>query len=279
MKIFISWSGTLSLRIAEVLNSWIPMVLQAVETFYSPDAIDKGQKWFNSVTTELESTNFGIICLTHENLQSPWIMFEASALSKSLQNSKVSPILFNVTPDEIQGPLKQLQATKFEKSDMRKLLLSINNSIPTERKLDQKKLDIIFDKWWGDLSEQIQEILKEDKHIKTSPVIGKSVEELLNEILELQTRSKFSDNISQVSFDTSVQFLIEQFSYHFLAEKYLIHVLDTGDMQRYLIQPIVDLLEKTSFDKGIKNELAKKLADVIVHIEDLTTKGAIVEPD
>ena len=82
MKIFLSWSGPQSRAIAEALNDWLRRVIQAVKPFYSPD-IEKGAKWSNEIDAALEGTSFGIICLTPDNLNSPWIHFEAGALSKT----------------------------------------------------------------------------------------------------------------------------------------------------------------------------------------------------
>ncbi len=111
MKIFITWSGDTSCLIAEVLNKWLPGVLQAVKTYYSPNDILKGTRWNAEISKELESSQVGIICLTKDNLEAPWIMFEAGALSKSLENSKVCPILFGVDASEVKGPLVQFEFT------------------------------------------------------------------------------------------------------------------------------------------------------------------------
>jgi hypothetical protein len=44
--------------------------------------IDKGAKWSTEISRELEQANFAVSCLTPENLNEPWLLFEAGALSK-----------------------------------------------------------------------------------------------------------------------------------------------------------------------------------------------------
>ena len=115
MKVFISWSGERSRALAEVLRRWLPAVIQVVKPYYSPDDTVKGARWSTEIAKELESSRVGLICVTPENLDAPWLLFEAGALSK-LGKSRVCPILFGVDPIDIKGPLVQFQAAKFEKA-------------------------------------------------------------------------------------------------------------------------------------------------------------------
>jgi hypothetical protein len=76
-------------KLAEILNAWLPQVIQAVRPFFTPDDIQKGARWGSEISKELEQTRVGIICLTRANLQAPWLMFEAGALAKSMKESRV----------------------------------------------------------------------------------------------------------------------------------------------------------------------------------------------
>lgn len=181
-KIFISWSGELSKALGAAVKDWIPKVLQSVKPYFTPDDIEKGAKWAKEIGEELASSQLGIICLTQDNQHSPWILFEAGALSKNLEESKVCPILFNFDTTELKGPLSSFQATKFSKDDFKKLVESINNSC-NDSKLDQKSLDETFDMWWPKLDEKIKEILKQDK-TGTKPT-KRDQRDILEEILEL----------------------------------------------------------------------------------------------
>src|SRR5262245_20899010 len=111
MKVFISWSGNTSHAIALVLRDWLPSVLQSIEPFVSSEDTEKGARWATEIAQRLSDTLFGILCVTGENLSSPWLNFEAGALSKSLDKSKVSPFLVGLRPVDLVGPLSQFQAT------------------------------------------------------------------------------------------------------------------------------------------------------------------------
>lgn len=78
----------------------------------SAENIDKGDRWSIDISKQLEETHFGIICMTPNNLGAPWILFEAGALSKSIEKARVSPLLFGVGPSDFtSSPLLQFQLT------------------------------------------------------------------------------------------------------------------------------------------------------------------------
>lgn len=158
MKIFVSWSGELSRQIAEVLNKWIPCIIQSVEVFFSPEDIEKGDNWDKTISTELSECKYGIICLTADNTAAPWINFEAGAIAKSL-DSKVTALMINIKPSDIKGPLSRYQATKFEKEDFFQLITSINKVLETP--LDSSRLQNTFDTMWMSLEKEAMPIIEQ----------------------------------------------------------------------------------------------------------------------
>ncbi|WP_257308202.1 hypothetical protein [Geothrix fuzhouensis] len=182
VKVFLSWSGDQSKDLGEVVRKWLPGVLQFVKPYSTPNDIEKGARWDTDISKELESSNIGMIFLTKENLHRPWILFEAGALSKKLDKSKVCTALFGVEPTDIEGPLVGFQHTRFDKSDFKKLLSSINKEAG-ESKLEQVVLDEVFEMWWPRLEKEINDVLTAHKS-KIAPT-SRPEREILEEILEL----------------------------------------------------------------------------------------------
>lgn len=182
MKVFISWSGERSRKLAEVLKGWLPAVIQALKPYFTPDDIEKGARWNNEISKELEQSSVGIICLTRANLQAPWLMFEAGALAKSIEKSRVIPLLFDVKPLDLQGPLLQFQAASFKRDDIKKVMKTINAALG-EAVLDSQVLDSVFEKWWPELEAQVRHVMEagepeQERELRTD-------REILEEILEL----------------------------------------------------------------------------------------------
>jgi hypothetical protein len=109
MKVFISWSGDRSRKIAEVFRNWLSGVPQTVKPYFTPEDIAKGTRWENEVSIELAASQMGLLILTPESIGSSWLPFEAGALAKVVDKSRVYPILFGLKPTDIKGPLVHLQ--------------------------------------------------------------------------------------------------------------------------------------------------------------------------
>ncbi|MBE3038160.1 MAG: toll/interleukin-1 receptor domain-containing protein [Chloroflexi bacterium] len=181
-KVFISWSGDLSRKLGEALRNWLPATLQYVKPYFSPDDIEKGAKWNSEIAKELETSNVGVICLTQDNTEKPWILFESGALSKTLDKARVCTLLFNLDAADVKGPLTSFQATRFVREDFKRLVSTINNTAG-DGKLENSVLESVFDMWWPRLEEQVAEILK--THDKGTKRERRPERDILEEILDL----------------------------------------------------------------------------------------------
>ena len=198
MKIFISWSGDASKIIAKALDNFIPNVIQAIDTFLSSDDIKSGSRWSTEIGGHLEKTDYGILCLTPNNLSEPWILFEAGALSK-LGHAHVVPLLLDINPTDIKGPLSQFQAKKLtEKDDIKKFIKDINEIVKDkdERFQPDNKLDNSFDKYWPELEIEINKAIYALKNEGTDEAPTRTDKELLQEILSLNR--SFSSQINNI---------------------------------------------------------------------------------
>jgi hypothetical protein len=155
MKIFLSWSGEVSHEVAKQLHTWLPCVLQGVETFLSSD-ISKGDRWSDVLAEELKEAHYGIICVTPFNIHRPWMNFEAGGLSRVISRAHVVPFLFQVNPEELDGPLAQFQSTVYGKDDVLALVRSINREM--QPSLSAEILERTFEKWWDDLDRALMKV-------------------------------------------------------------------------------------------------------------------------
>lgn len=179
MKVFISWSGGRGKQIGEAFRTWLPDVIQSIEPFYSPD-IEKGQRWSLEIEQNLKESKVGIICVTPESMISPWLMFESGAISNA-KLSRVCPLLFQVEPSQLQGPLSQFQATPYSEDEIRKLILSINDL--SEAPLSEAQLIRTFDRCWPELEKSINVALS--KSVGVEKPRKRSQDELIEEILSI----------------------------------------------------------------------------------------------
>jgi len=189
MKVFLSWSGELSHKVALTLRDWIPSVIQSIEPYVSSEDIDKGARWSTDIASELADSSYGILCVTKENLHAPWLTFEAGALSKTMDKSYVSPFLFDIKRSEVNGPILQFQSTVFEKEDVKKLLLSLNKADSAEQ-LTSERLEKALDVWYPNLEEQLNKLLKSHPQLTAEadlePDQNNSIStDILEEILDL----------------------------------------------------------------------------------------------
>ena len=154
MKVFISWSGQRSKTLADTLKLWLPMVLQYVEPWVSESNINAGDRWALKIGNELESSNFGIICITPENVNADWILFEAGALSKSMQDAKVIPLLYDLEVSDLSGPLSQFKAKKVEESGIKEIVQAINKH--ADKPASDKIVDKLVPSLWPQLSDSLK---------------------------------------------------------------------------------------------------------------------------
>lgn len=157
MDIFISWSGPRSGALAEALKKWLPKIVNAFKPWLSSADIDKGTRWGSEVASKLSTSKAGIICLTPNNLNSQWILFEAGALSKTLENTFVCPLLIGLETSDVTGPLAQFQTTKATREQILPLLKTLNRALG-DAAMPETHIEEAFEVWWPKLEAEIKSL-------------------------------------------------------------------------------------------------------------------------
>lgn len=191
MKVFISWSGVRSKAIATALKEWLPLVLQYVKPWVSDKDITAGDRWAQAIAGELESSNFGILCVTPENVNSEWILFEAGALSKSMLDAKVIPLLFGLELRDLSGPLSQFQALKLDSSGVLSVVKSIN--AVSENKAADATIEQLIPVLWPQLQQKLDALPEMEKTGKVVRHQGEILEELVAQVRGLNSRMRDFD--------------------------------------------------------------------------------------
>lgn len=158
MKVFISWSGQRSKECALVLKQLTKNLIHTAEPWMSSD-IESGLRWSNIISDELEQSKMAIICLTRENVNENWILFEAGAIGKN-RDANVCAFLLDLEHTDINPPLGQFQATRFTREDIKKLLNDIRLTVQKsgQRILEQANFDHLFDLLWPEAEKSLREI-------------------------------------------------------------------------------------------------------------------------
>lgn len=155
MKVYIGWSGERSRLVGKIFNEMLPYFIHTCRPFFSPE-MGKGLQWLSEITDELRESAVGIFCLTKENLNAPWLLFEAGALSKGLPENHVCTFLLNLESSEITEPLSQFQDTKNTKEELFRLINTVNSY--AKDPVSEQVISKNFEKWWPEFEEKLASI-------------------------------------------------------------------------------------------------------------------------
>jgi hypothetical protein len=194
MNIFVSWSGERSRQLAEALCSWLQEVIQYTAPWTSGE-ISAGHRWSHEIAERLQRTNYGILCVTPENIHAPWIHFEAGALAKESHNSRVAPLMFGgVRSEELTGPLSQFQAKVASRSGLLELVQDIN-AWNSECPLKPGQIARQFDRCWAEPQAIIQAVAPDEPsanrlgRVPNANVSRTTVDKLVTDLIQTISRA------------------------------------------------------------------------------------------
>jgi TIR domain len=137
MRIFLSWSGEKSRKLASTLKKLLEQL--GFDPWMSSDALKAADHWSEAILEALETSDFCVACVTRENLQSGWMQFEAGAISKRFA------ILSGITASELTGPLALFKG--FQLDDTFRMVKDLNDA--RTRRMPTNELQRIFEKHWS----------------------------------------------------------------------------------------------------------------------------------
>jgi hypothetical protein len=155
--VFVSWSKEPSAVIARLLQPFLEDVLGTATIFMS-QSMDAGTRWSMEIPQRLQDCNAGLIIVTPGNCREPWLHFEAGALSKQIDESRVIPLLCaSATVGDVQGtPLSLFQSRTLDHDG----LLSVCVLFGTAFGISEETVRRRFEKSWSDLDTAVAKVAK-----------------------------------------------------------------------------------------------------------------------
>ncbi|WP_024590179.1 MULTISPECIES: TIR domain-containing protein [unclassified Pseudoalteromonas] len=249
MKIFVSWSGKRSKAVAELMSDWLKCVIQASQPWISTRDIDRGAIWFSEINDKLKDVSVGVVCLTQENKNKPWILFETGALAKGLTTNRVCTFLIDLNPEDLQDPLGQFNHTTPDRSSVWALARTINDCLDSNA-LDERILEQVFDTYWPQFKEKFDLAVANNQPEEIVP--PRSEQDILGEILN-HTRG-LSNRVRSLESELSYK---SKNSYDF-DKKIVVKIIDMIESGKYSPDQIANALVDYDIPKDYAHNLVNK---------------------
>ncbi|HEX8104092.1 MAG TPA: TIR domain-containing protein [Solirubrobacteraceae bacterium] len=165
-----------------------------VDPFVSSEDIYAGSRWQTEIARRLDESSFGIVCVTRANQSSTWLNFEAGALAKSVDTSRVVPLAVDLKPSDVQVPLGQFQAQPATRDGLIRIVRSINAVL--DEALPGRRIEKALEVWLPQIEEALAEIesrfASEDQSEGPTRTERELLEETLDTVRSLASRQSGS---------------------------------------------------------------------------------------
>ena len=143
-KIFLCWSKRRSGSIAAACAKMLPEIISGIQPIVSTE-FQKGKEWSRLLRKDLGEARTGIVFLTPENVDSPWIHFEAGALATAVgsRDGDVFTYVYGFDPSRLAGPLSAYHSTVATRDDTFRLVRDV--CVALEREPPDEKA---YSPWW-----------------------------------------------------------------------------------------------------------------------------------
>ncbi|MBN9658637.1 MAG: hypothetical protein J0H49_10700 [Acidobacteria bacterium] len=195
-NVFLSWSGERSGAAAKAMWGWLPCMVQAAVPWLSSRDIGLGTQYISQIQSALKQIRIGIFFVTSDNAVSPWMLYEAGAISKNVEDdSRVfTYLLDSKQPITVEGPLGHFQSTTSDKEGTWRLLEAVNAAI--EGGPEGETLRRAFEMGWETLKNELDSIPKTGGTVK-KPTTDQMLETLLEttRVIQGQLTAMHTKNI------------------------------------------------------------------------------------
>ena len=151
-RVFLSWSGDPSKAFAEAVADALETLSDRLDPWLSDD-LPAGVEWANALVPNIKRAQFAILCLTHRNVNAPWIAFETGAYFTSRLRKGVVPYLLDFKREELQFPLGLFQSQETDWKGTKAVFVRVGELVGMDAKAVEDKLT-------GEIWDQLDDRLK-----------------------------------------------------------------------------------------------------------------------
>lgn len=202
-SVFIAWSKGRGKAIAELIKTALK-VTAGIDAFVSSKDMEAGRAWFTEIQSQLNAASVGVLCLTSDSIDSPWVHFEAGALSRDVYGKRVIPVLFDIEMQKLSGPLASLECLDWKQSGLRGLLRQLRLSgVRIRRPLVVSSIDRRSKR----LAEGIRRVLGRTRVSRSVEHVQDPLLRALGAILEEQTQRSLGALCAEPQFASEAEYL------------------------------------------------------------------------
>ena len=248
------------------------MIVQSVEPFVSTHDISAGDRFLNTLASELQETSFGIVCLTRKNILTPWITFEAGAMSRMIETGKIVPLLLDLKPSDLTGPLAQFQAVNADSEREVFNLIRVIADTSAPPRITDTQLKATFDAFWPSLEAKVAELASSDEESDSHD--KRADRDLLEEILLLV---RASDRKTYVSSQRGkINRLKEELKKASIVPPYLATIGPNNCVLQYPDELMMDDIDAASAGRIL--EILARLISMPIEVTGGPLNGLICPP-
>jgi hypothetical protein len=180
VNVFVSWSGRVTRKIASEFSDFLKLVVQRADPWFS-DKTPAGAEWSRAISEKLGDSKIGILLVTQDNKENPWLMFEAGAIAKGVPENRVCVLLVDLKNEDIKPPLSLFQTNPLDKEGVFRVLQTVNDALP-EGRFSDDLLKRAMNAQWSDFDAKVKKILADEAPIERNK--PRDQRDMIVEILE-----------------------------------------------------------------------------------------------
>ena len=220
----------------------------------SDQDISLGQKGIPEIENRLDAIDFGVVFVTRENKEAPWIHYETGALSRAVNNpdSRVIPMLVDLSVGDLgASPLSGYQGKQIDKEGVYRACCSINECAP--QSLAENVLEETFEMWWPKLQSCWDDIdlpMDEGKVEVSLSSVANQIEELTKLVAALRNAERTQTKVLEYVVSAERNKLAH-YSKRFLNER---SIFDRyGDWENPTVRKALTLLSNEAEERTSQN--------------------------